>query len=157
MRPKFQRFAMFNCQGLKDEVKQTHIADNFYKLHLAAIMVQETCIKETSLHEFTSSNRKKVCLYNWGSGAKLIQGVRIITTENINVTFNPVLECICIITTNTEHKVPPYKRLCTNIIEHSEKSRWNKHQSLNINLVTKQHGFHHPHRPFHVKIHIEIK
>ena len=139
MRPKFQRFAMFNCQGLKDEVKETHIADNFYKLHLAAIMVQETCIKETGLHEFTSSNGKKVCLYNWGSGAKSIQGVRIITTENINVTFNPVLECICIITTNTEHKVPPYKRLCTNIIEHSEKSRWNTHFLWTTIVTNKLH------------------
>ena len=59
MRPKFQRFATFNCQGLNDEVKQTHINDNFYKFHLAEIMVQETRIKETGLHEFTSSDGQK--------------------------------------------------------------------------------------------------
>ena len=60
MRPKFQRFGTFNCQGLNDKVKQTHIADDFYKFRLAVIMVQETRIKETGLHEFTSSDGKKV-------------------------------------------------------------------------------------------------
>lgn len=51
---------MFNCQWFNDEVKQMHITDDFYKFHLAAIMVQETCIKKTGLHEFTSSDEKKV-------------------------------------------------------------------------------------------------
>ena len=92
MRPKFQRFATFNCHGFNDEVKQTHIADDFYKFRLAAIMVQETRIKETGLYEFTSSDGKKVCLYNSGNGAKSIRGVGIIRTENTNVTFNPVSE-----------------------------------------------------------------
>ena len=59
MRPKFHRLATFNCKGLNDEVKQTHIADDFYKFRLAATMVQETRIKETGLHEFTSSDGKK--------------------------------------------------------------------------------------------------
>ena len=58
-------------------------------------MVQETRIKETGLYEFTSSDGKKVCLYNSGNGAKSIRGVGIITTENTNVTFNPVSERIC--------------------------------------------------------------
>ena len=59
MRPKVQRFVTFSCQGLIDKVKQTHIADDFYKFCLAAIMVQETLIKETGLHEFTLSDGKK--------------------------------------------------------------------------------------------------
>ena len=63
---------MFNCQWLNDEVKQMHIADDFYKFHLAAIMVQETCIKKRGLHEFTSSDGKKVYLYNSGNGTKSI-------------------------------------------------------------------------------------
>ena len=42
MRIKFQRFATFNSQGVKDKVKQKLIVDDFYKLRLAAIMVQET-------------------------------------------------------------------------------------------------------------------
>ena len=50
---------MLNCQGLNDKVKQTHIADNFYKFRLVAIMVQETRIKKTGLYEFTSSDGKK--------------------------------------------------------------------------------------------------
>ena len=105
MRPKFHRLATFNCKGLNDEVKQTYIADDFYKFRLAAIMVQETGIKETGLHEFTSSDGKKICLQNSSNGAKSIRGVGIITTENTNVTFNPVSERICIITTNTRENV----------------------------------------------------
>ena len=105
MRPKFQIFATFNCQGLNDEVKQTHIADDFYEFRLAAIMVQETHVKETGLYEFTSSDGKKVCLYNSGSGAKSIRRAGIITTENTNGTFNPVSEHICIITTNTSENI----------------------------------------------------
>ena len=69
MRPKFQRLVTFNCKGLNDEVKETHIADDFYKSRLAAIMVQEIRIKETGLHEFTSSDGKKDCLYSSGSPA----------------------------------------------------------------------------------------
>ena len=68
-------------------------------------MVQETGIKETGLHEFTSSDGKKICLQNSSHGAKSIRGVGIITTENTNVTFNPVSERICIITTNTRENV----------------------------------------------------
>ena len=94
MRPKFQRFTTFNYQELNDKVKQTHIADDFYKLRLAAILVQETRIKETGLHEFPSPDGKKVCLYNSGVGSKSIRGVGIITTKNTNVTFNPVSEHI---------------------------------------------------------------
>ena len=55
---------MFNCLGLNDEVKQTRIADDFYKFRLREIMVQETRIKETGLQELTSSDGKKVFLYN---------------------------------------------------------------------------------------------
>ena len=105
MRPKFQRFAMFNCQRLNDIVKQTRITDDFYKLHLAAIMVQETCIKETGLNKFISSDGKKVCLCNSGNGSKWIWTVGIITTENKNVTFKPVSERIFIITTNTNENI----------------------------------------------------
>ena len=105
MRPKFQRFGTFNCQGLNDKVKQTHIADDFYKFRLAVIMVQETRIKETGLHEFTSSDGKMVCFYNSVNGAKWIRGVEIITTENTNVTFNLVSKRICIITTNTSENI----------------------------------------------------
>ena len=108
MRPKFQRFATLNWQGLNDKVKQTNIADNFCKSRLAAIMVQETRIKETGLHEFTSYDGKRACLYNSGNGAKSIRGVGIITTENTNVTFNPVSEHICIITTNTSENIKCY-------------------------------------------------
>ena len=108
MRRKFQRFATFNCQGLNDKVKQTHIADDFYKFRLTAIMVQETSIKETGLHEFTSSDGKKICLYNSGKGADSIQGVGIITTENTNVTFNPVSERIYIITRDTSENIKCY-------------------------------------------------
>ena len=105
MRPKFQRFATFNCQGLNDEVKKTHIADDFYKFRLAAIMVQETRIMKTSLYILTSFDGRKVCLYNSGNGAKSIRGVGIITTENTKVTFNPVSERICIITANTSENI----------------------------------------------------
>ena len=80
MRPKFQRSAAFNYQGLNDKVKQTHIANNFYEFRLAAITVQEARIKETGLYEFTSSDGKKFCLYNSGNGAKSILGAGIITT-----------------------------------------------------------------------------
>ena len=47
---------MSNYQGLNYKVKQRHIADDFYKFSLAVIMVQEARIKETGLHEFTSSD-----------------------------------------------------------------------------------------------------
>ena len=85
-------------QGLNDYIKQTHIADDLYKFCLAAIMEQETHIKETGLHEFTSSDGKKVCLYDsmvclynsiqcqwWKIDGAKSAGVGIITTENTKV------------------------------------------------------------------------
>ena len=68
MRPKFQRFATFNCQGLINKVMQKNIAGDFYKFSTG--ILQETHIKETGLHEFISSNGKKICLYKSGNGAK---------------------------------------------------------------------------------------
>ena len=48
--------SIVNYQGLNYKVKQRHIADDFCKFSLAVIMVQEARIKETGLHEFTSSD-----------------------------------------------------------------------------------------------------
>ena len=48
---------------------------------------------------------KKFSLYNSGNGAKSIRGIGIITTQNTNVTFNPVSEHICIITPNTSENI----------------------------------------------------
>ena len=55
--------SIVNYQGLNYKVKQRHIADDFYKFSLAVIMVQEARIKETGLHEFTSSDWREICLY----------------------------------------------------------------------------------------------
>ena len=128
MGPKFQRFATFNCKGLTDEVKQTHVDGDFYKFRLAAIMVQETCIKKIGLHIFSSSDGKKIYLYNSGNGAKSIRGFGIITTENTNVTFNPVSKRICIITINTSeniksHLISAYAPTLENTMRSPEETR----------------------------------
>ena len=39
---------------------------------------------------------------------KSIQGVRIITAENTNATFKPVLEQVCLITTKTSDNIKCY-------------------------------------------------
>ena len=85
-------------------------------------------MKATDLHEFTSSGGKKVCLYNSGNGAKSIQRVGIIIVENTNVTFNPVSERICIITTNTSenikcHLVSAYAPTIENTIRNPDETR----------------------------------
>ena len=128
MGPKFQRFATFNCKGLTDEVKQTHVDGDFYKFRLAAIMVQETCIKKIGLHIFSSSDGKKIYLYNSGNGAKSIRGFGIITTENTNVTFNPVSKRICIITINISeniksHLISAYAPTLENTVRSPEETR----------------------------------
>ena len=101
--------SMVNCQGLNYKVKQRHIADDFYKFSLTVIMVQEARIKETGLHEFTSSDGREICLYNSGNEVKSIQRVEIIPT-GYNVTFNPVSERKCIITTNTSENIKSHLR-----------------------------------------------
>ena len=128
MGPKFQRFATFNCKGLTDEVKQTHVDGDFYKFRLAAIMVQETCIKKIGLHIFSSSDGKKIYLYNSGNATKSIRGFGIITTENTNVTFNPVSKRICIITINTSeniksHLISAYAPTLENTVRSPEETR----------------------------------
>ena len=73
------------AKGSVIKVKQAHIAEDFYKFRLTTIMVQKTRIKERGLHEFTSSDGKKVCLYNSGNGAKSVRVVGTITRESTNV------------------------------------------------------------------------
>ena len=75
-----------------------------YGFYLAA-MLQETRFSETGLQEFMSSDGKKVCLYNSEKGAQSIGEVEIITAESTNVTFNPLSERICIITTKTSDNI----------------------------------------------------
>ena len=91
-------------------------------------MVQETRIKETGLLEFTSHDRKKVCLYNSGNSTRSIQGVGIITEENTNVIFNPVSEWICIITTKTSddikcHLISAYAQILENTGRNPDEAR----------------------------------
>ena len=117
-------FALIVCL----QIKQARNADNFYKFCLAAIVVQETRIKETGLLEFTSYDRKKVCLYNSGNGTRSIQGVGIITEENTNVIFNPVSEWICIITTKTSdnikcHLISAYPQILENTVRNPDEAR----------------------------------
>ena len=54
-------------------------------------MVQETRIKETGSHEFTSSDVKSLRLYYSGKGVKSIWWVDIGTTEGANVAFLPYI------------------------------------------------------------------
>ena len=107
-------------------------------------MVQETRIKETGLHELTSSDGKKVCLYNSGNGAKSIQIAEIITTENTKVTFNLVSERICIITTNTSenircHLICAYAPTLENTVRNPDETRiFYEHLSSLINSIKQR-------------------
>ena len=103
----------------------------------------KTRIKETGTHEFTSSDVKKVCLQNSGNGAKSIRGVGIITTENTNVTFNPVSERICIITTNTSenikcHLISAYAPTLENTVRNPDETRIFYEQLLSLKNSIKQ-------------------
>ena len=107
-------------------------------------MIQETHIKETGLHELTSSDGKKVCLYNSGNGAKSIQIAEIITTENTKVTFNLVSERICIITTNTSenircHLISAYAPTLENTVRNPDETRiFYEHLSSLINSIKQR-------------------
>ena len=92
----------------------------------------------------TSSDGKKVCLYNSGNGAKSIQIAEIITTENTKVTFNLVSERICIITTNTSenircHLISAYAPTLENTVRNPDETRiLYEHLSSLINSIKQR-------------------
>ena len=70
---------------------------------------------------------KEVCLYNLGYGAKSIRQVGIITTKSTNVTFNPVSERVCIITTSDNikcHLIRAYAPKLKNIMRNPDETRF---------------------------------
>ena len=65
--------------------------------------------------------KKRFVLYNSGNGAKSVRGVGAITTESKNVSFNPVLESICLITIRTSENINCH--LMDNTVRISEERR----------------------------------
>ena len=99
MDKKYNRFATFNCQGLKNITKQRLIADDFVKCNLVAMIIQETHIKSNGIHEMKSTDYKTTLhLYNSGHESKSIRGVGILIRSNSKVIFTPICDRICIMT-----------------------------------------------------------
>ena len=48
---EINRTLRVSCQGRIDVIRQTHRANDFYKFHLAAMIIQETHMKETGLYK----------------------------------------------------------------------------------------------------------
>ena len=122
---------------------------------------RENCIKETDLHVFSSSDGRKVCLYNSDNGAKSIRGVGLITTENTNITFNPASERICIITTNTSenikcHLIRAYAPTLENTVRNPDETHIFYEQLSSLINSIKQRGALIIGRDFNAKTKLQV-
>ena len=101
---KRKRFCTFNCQGLLNTTKQTMLADDFKSYRLSAMAVQETHMKNSGIHILTSTSGEVLYLYYSGNKEKSRNGVGIIVNTNTKVSFKPISDRICMLTTNFNDK-----------------------------------------------------
>ena len=101
---KRKRFCTFNCQGLLNTTKQTMLADDFKSYRLSAMAIQETHMKNSGIHTLTSTTGEVLYLYYSGNKEKSRNGVGIIVNTNTKVSFKPISDRICMLTTNFNDK-----------------------------------------------------
>ena len=90
----------FNCQGIAtSEVKCRLLADDFERHKLSILAVQETHLKGDGVVELLSMSDKRYKLYYSGHKTKSEDGVGFIVERDRKVTFDPISERICKLTT----------------------------------------------------------
>ena len=100
-----QKIGSFNCQGiLTSESKRQLLADDFERYGLKVLALQETHYKGYGLELIKSSNNKVYNLFYSGNTNKSERGVGILISPSRKVTFTPVNDRICYITTKIESK-----------------------------------------------------
>ena len=91
-----KRIASLNIQGLNSETKQRLLADDFFEKKIDFMLLQETKIKGSEQLEITSSENKKLILYNSGSKNKSLKGVAVLVKEDTKINFEAISERICV-------------------------------------------------------------
>ena len=90
----------FNCQGLAtSELKCRLLADDFERKQLSILAVQETHLKGHGAIELLSMSDKQYKLYYSGHKTKSENGVGFIVERDRKVTFDPISDRICKLTT----------------------------------------------------------
>ena len=90
----------FNCQGLAtSEVKYRLLADDFERKRLSILEVQETHLKGHGVIELMSMSDKQYKLHYSGHKTKSENGVGFISERDRKVTFDPISDRICKLTT----------------------------------------------------------
>ena len=90
----------FNCQGLAtSEVKCRLLADDFERKRLSILAVQETHLKGHGVIELKSMSDKQYKLHYSGHKTKSENGVGFIVERDRKVTFDPISDRICKLTT----------------------------------------------------------
>ena len=99
------RIGSFNCQGIAtSDVKKRAIADDFERYHISALSLQEIHLKGYGMLSLLSSSNKEYHLYYSGTSKKSENGVGILIKPSKDVTFTPVCDRICYITTKICNK-----------------------------------------------------
>ena len=102
---EIQKIGTFNCQGiLTSEVKKRTLADDFERHGMSFLAIQETHMKDYGVITIKSSTNKEYTLYYSGNNTKSVNGVGIITEQSRNVTFIPINDRICYLTTKVNNK-----------------------------------------------------
>ena len=100
-----QQIGTFNCQGLvTSKMKQRMLADDFEKYKMTALAVQETHLKGYGVLTLRSTTNKEYLLYYSGHKTKSENGVGIILPSTKKVTFTPINDRLCQITTKINNK-----------------------------------------------------
>lgn len=90
------KIASFNVQGLNDKYKQRTLADDFIRLDVDVMAIQETMIKKHKNIQIQASNGTRLTLRNSGHSSRSWEGMRILVKESTKISFKPISERICI-------------------------------------------------------------
>ena len=102
---KLHRIGSFNCQGIvTSDVKRRLIADDFERYNMSALSIQETHLKGYGMLNLLSSKNEEYHLYYSGNPNKSENGVGILLKPSRNVTFTPINDRICYVTTKIDNK-----------------------------------------------------
>ena len=90
------KIASFNVQGLNNKYKQRTLGDDFIRLGVDVMAIQETKIQKQESIQIQASDGTRLTLHNSGHSSRSWKGVGILVKDSTKISFKPISERICI-------------------------------------------------------------
>lgn len=107
------KVSTYNCQGLLSNNKKQFLIQDFDKYKIDILCLQETHDRESGLEEIISNTTgKRYHLYKSGNNKKSNNGVAFLVNESRNISFLPINDRICKLTTTISNQTHNLVVIC---------------------------------------------